>query len=256
MDLATIIGILAGFACIIISIASGGDTRIFINIPSLAITVGGMLSATLIHFSLPQLLRIMSITKKTVLCKLPTEQELIQKMVNYSAVNRRDGALALEGQLSTAGDEFLVKGLQMAIDGQSEEAIAKQLHLEIQYLHERHSDGKKILEFMGASAPAFGMIGTLIGLVQMLGTLEDPSQIGVGMATALITTFYGALLANLVFIPLAGKLGTRSKTESLLREMIVEGILGIVRGESPTAVREKMHAFISMGRREELRPSI
>jgi chemotaxis protein MotA len=128
--------------------------------------------------------------------------------------------------------------------------------MEIQYLQERHASGKRILEFMGASAPAFGMIGTLIGLVQMLGTLEDPSQIGGGMATALITTFYGALLANLVFIPLAGKLGIRSKRESILREMVVEGLLAIVRGESPTGVREKMQTFVSAKNREELKPSI
>jgi chemotaxis protein MotA len=184
------------------------------------------------------------------------ENDLIQKMVNYSAINRRDGALALERQIPSADDDFLVKGLQMVIDGQGEKEIERQLSMEIQYLQERHANGKRILEFMGASAPAFGMIGTLIGLVQMLGKLEDPSQIGVGMATALITTFYGALLANLVFIPLAGKLGIRSKRESSLREMVEEGLLAIVRGESPTGVREKMQAFVSAKNREELKPSI
>ncbi|MHC4294587.1 MAG: motility protein A [Planctomycetota bacterium] len=256
MDVATIIGILAGFGCVILAVVAGGDARVFFNLPSVAITVGGMFSATLIHFSLPQVLRIITLVKKTLFYKLPTEQDLIQKMVNYSAVNRRDGALALEEHLASAGDEFLVKGLQMAIDGQGEDVIGKQLSMEIQCLQDRHANGKKILEFMGASAPAFGMIGTLIGLVQMLGQLEDPSQIGVGMATALITTFYGALLANLVFIPMAGKLGTRSKRESLLREMILEGVLGIVRGDSPTAVREKMQTFVSARQREDLKPSI
>ena len=256
MDIATIIGVVAGFACIFVSVIAGGSAKMFFHIPSMAIVVGGMVSATLIHFSLGQVLRILSVVKKTVFCKLPMEQELIQKMVNYSAINRRDGALALEQQIPEAGDSFLVQGLQMVIDGQSEDNIEKHLQMEITYLQERHANGKKILEFMGASAPAFGMIGTLIGLVQMLGTLESPDQIGAGMAVALITTFYGALLANVLFIPLAGKLGTRSKKESLLREMIVEGLLGIVRGESPTAVREKMQAFVSGKNREELKPSI
>jgi chemotaxis protein MotA len=128
--------------------------------------------------------------------------------------------------------------------------------MEIFSLQERHQDGKKILDFMGASAPAFGMIGTLIGLVQMLGNLSSPDQIGVGMATALITTFYGAILANLIFIPLAGKLGLRSKKERILREMIVEGVLGIVRGESPTAVREKMQTFLSQNNRPDVKPNI
>lgn len=256
MDIATVIGILAGFSCVLASVLAGGSAGMFLNIPSMAITIGGMLSATLIHFSLGQVMGIQQIVKKTLFFKMPGEQDIIQKMVNYSAINRRDGALALEQQLKDAGDDFLVAGLQMVIDGQTEEAVEKQLSLEIEYLQTRHEDGKKILEFMGASAPAWGMIGTLIGLVQMLGNLSDPAGIGVGMATALITTFYGAIMANLFFIPLAGKLGTRSKTEATLREMIVEGLLGIIRGESPTGVREKMQAFVSAKNREELKPSI
>ena len=256
MDMATVIGLMAGVACVAVPVLLGTGPGTFVHVPSMAIVVGGMLCSTLIHFSLGQVLRIITVIKKTLFYRLPGENDLIQKMVNYSAINRRDGALALERQIPDAGDDFLVKGLQMVIDGQSEDAIEKQLFLEIQYLQERHANGKKILEFMGASAPAFGMIGTLIGLVQMLGTLDDPSQIGAGMATALITTFYGAFMSNLVFLPMAGKLGIRSRKESLLREMIVEGLLGIVRGESPTGVREKMQAFLSEQNREELKPNI
>ena len=256
MDIATVVGLLAGFGCVVLPVAMGSDARAFVHVPSLAIVAGGMMCSTLIHFSLGQVLRIVTVIKKTLFCKLPGDNDLIQKMVNYSAINRRDGALALERQIPEAGDEFLIKGLQMVIDGQSEDAIEKQLYMEIQYLQERHIDGKKILEFMGSAAPAFGMIGTLIGLVQMLGSLSDPSGIGTGMATALITTFYGAFMANLLFLPMAGKLGIRSKKETMLREMIVEGLLGIVRGESPTGVREKMQAFISERNREELKPSI
>lgn len=256
MDIATVIGILAGFGVVGFAMLIGGGVGVFIHIPSMLITIGGMLSATLIHFSVGQLLGINSVIKKTLFCKMPQEGDLIQKMVNYSAINRRDGALALEQQVADAGDEFLVKGLQMVIDGQNDEAIQGQLSMEIQYLQERHVEGKRILEFMGASAPAFGMIGTLIGLVQMLRSLSDPSQIGGGMAVALITTLYGALLANLVFIPLAGKLTIRSKKETILREMIVEGLLGIARGETPTAVRDRMQAFISAQNREELKPRI
>ncbi|MFP3936911.1 MAG: motility protein A [Phycisphaerae bacterium] len=256
MDIATIIGVLAGFACVGVAVFAGGGAGIFFNIPSMLIVGGGMMSATLIHFSLGQVLRIGAVIKKTLFCQMSTEDELIQQMVNFSAINRRDGALALEQQLPSVHDEFMVKGLRMVIDGQEEQVIADQLSMEIQYLQERHSGGKRILEFMGASAPAFGMIGTLIGLIQMLKDLDDPSKIGVGMATALITTFYGALMANLVFIPLAGKLGIRSKRESQLREMMLEGVLGLVRGESPTAIRERMQAFVSAKNREELKPSV
>jgi len=113
-----------------------------------------------------------------------------------------------------------------------------------------------MFEFMGSAAPAFGMIGTLIGLIQMLRTLDDPSKIGAGMATALITTFYGAALANMILLPMAGKLGIRSKKETMVREMVVEGLLAIARGEGPTAVREKMQAFVSAAHREELKPKV
>ena len=256
MDIATIVGLLAGMACVVVPVLFGSSAAMFLHLPSMGIVIGGMICATLIHFSLGQFLGIIAVVKKVLFCKVPTATELIQKLVNYSAINRRDGALALERQIAEAGDDFLVMGLQMVIDGQNEEAVEKQLYMEIQYLQERHADGKKILEFMGASAPAFGMIGTLIGLVQMLGNLSSPDQIGGGMAVALITTFYGAFVANLVFLPMAGKLGIRSRRETMLREMIVEGLLGIARGESPTGVREKMQAFVSNRNREEVKPTI
>ncbi|MCK5175501.1 MAG: MotA/TolQ/ExbB proton channel family protein, partial [Planctomycetes bacterium] len=179
-----------------------------------------------------------------------------QQMVNFAAINRRDGALALEEQIRKIDDTFIVKGLQMLVDGQEEDVVRDMMELEIQYIRERHSVGKKILEFMGASAPAFGMIGTLIGLVQMLQNLSSPEDIGKGMAVALLTTFYGAFLANLVFIPLAGKLGMYSKAEVLAMEMTVEGICTISRGENPTVVREKMQSFISPNRREDIKATV
>lgn len=256
MDPATIIGIILGLAVVFGIIFVGGGWQSFLHVPSLALTIGGMLCATLIHFSLPQFLAIFSIIKKTVVTQIPPPNELVQKMVNYAAINRRDGALALEQEIPNVSDPFFVKGLQMVVDGQESDAIRDIMSLEIQYLQERHLTGKKILEFMGASAPAFGMIGTLIGLVQMLRGLDSPDAIGGGMAVALLTTFYGALVANLIFIPLAGKLGMYSKAESTAMEMIVEGICAIAQGENPTAVREKLQAFVSHGRREEIKAKV
>jgi len=256
MDIATIIGTLLGFIVITSAIVAGGGWQIFVHLPSMAITIGGMLCATLIHFSLPQFLGIFSVVKKTIFTKIPAPSELIQNMVNFAAINRRDGALALEQEIHKIDDLFFVKGLQMLVDGQEPEAVRNIMSLEIQYLQERHSNGKKILEFMGASAPAFGMIGTLIGLIQMLRNLESPESIGSGMAVALITTFYGAIAANLIFIPLAGKLGIYSKAETTAMEMIVEGICAIVEGDTPTTVRGKMQAFVSQSRREEVKANI
>lgn len=256
MDIATIIGILLGFFVIVSAIVAGGGGKMFIHLPSLAITIGGMLCATLIHFSLRQFLGIFSVVKKTIVTKIPPPSELTQQMVNYAAINRRDGALALEQEISKINNLFFIKGLQMLVDGQEVEAIKDIMALEVQTLQDRHSIGKKILEFMGSAAPAFGMIGTLIGLVLMLKSLDSPDKIGAGMAVALLTTFYGALAANLIFIPLAGKLGLYSKAEVTAMEMIVEGICSIARGENPTAVREKMQAFISPARREEVKASV
>ncbi|HOK94932.1 MAG TPA: motility protein A [Anaerohalosphaeraceae bacterium] len=256
MDIATIIGVLLGLVFILGAIAVGAGAKMFFNVPSLIITIGGMLCATLIHFSLSQFLSIFSIIKKTIVSKLPAQADIIQKMVNYAAINRRDGALALEPEIHKLDDHFFAKGLQMLVDGQNEETIRDYLTLEIEYLQERHSVGKKILEFMGASAPAFGMIGTLIGLIQMLSNLSDPSGLGVGMATALVTTFYGAFASNLIFIPLAGKLGIYSKTETLLKEMITEGLCAIAQGENPTLVRERMQAFMSHSSRKDIKAVI
>lgn len=256
MDIATIVGLLFGFAVIVAPIAMGGGGNAFVHIPSLCIVVGGMLCSVLIHFSMSQFLGIFSIIKKTILVKVLAPNEIIQKMVNFAAISRRDGALALEEQIKKIDNQFIAKGLQMLVDGQDEDAVRDLMDLEIQYLQERHNIGKKILEFMGAAAPAFGMIGTLIGLVQMLRNLSSPEQIGSGMAVALLTTFYGAFLANLVFIPLAGKLGIYSKAETLAMEMTTEGICAISRGENPTVVKEKMQSFVSPGNRQEVKAEI
>ncbi len=256
MDIATIVGVILGLIVIIGAIAVGAGAEMFFNLPSLAITIGGMLCATLIHFSLPQFLGIFSVIKKTIVTEIPSQSELIQKMVNYAAINRRDGALALEQEIGKIDDLFFIKGLQMLVDGQDHDDIRELMSLEVQYLQERHTSGKKILEFMGAAAPSFGMIGTLIGLIQMLSNLDDPSGLGAGMATALVTTFYGAFSANLIFIPLAGKLGIYSKAESTAMEMITEGVCAIARGENPSVVREKMQVFVSQGRREEVKANI
>lgn len=256
MDIATVVGLFFGFGVIIGAIILGGGALSFVHVPSMCIVIGGMLSSVLIHFSMSQFLSIFAIVKKTVLVKVMMPTEIIQQMVNYAAISRRDGAMALEEQIRKTDNTFVAKGLQMLVDGQDEESVRDVMGLEIQYLEERHKTSKKILEFMGASAPAFGMIGTLIGLVQMLQNLSSPEDIGAGMAVALLTTFYGAFLANVAFIPLAGKLGIYSNAEILAMEMTVEGICTISRGENPTVVREKMQSFVSPNNREDIKANI
>ncbi|MFP4070709.1 MAG: motility protein A, partial [Desulfovibrionales bacterium] len=156
----------------------------------------------------------------------------------------REGILSLEPLLKDIDDDFLRKGLQLTVDGLEPQTIQEILETEISYLEDRHDSGAELMTIMGTFAPAMGMIGTVIGLVQMLQTMDDPSTIGPAMAIALLTTFYGAVLANLVFIPLAGKLKTRSREEILLREMIMEGVLSISKGENPRIIEEKLNSYI------------
>jgi chemotaxis protein MotA len=256
MDIATALGVILGFVVIIGTILHEGNLKIFFNIPALAIVGGGMTCATMIHFSMGQFLSIFSVIKKTLLNKTVSPQELIQRMVNYTAINRRDGALALEQEIGRTRDPFLAKGLQMLVDGVDEHGIRDLLGLEIQYMEERHANGKKILDFMGASCPSFAMVGTLIGLISMLSKMENPDEIGAGMAVALVCTFYGALLANLVFLPLGGKLGQHSKVEKMSMEMVVEGLCSIVKGDNPTTVGEKMQVFVSTKHRETIKAQV
>lgn len=256
MDITTFIGIVLGFVLVGGAIAMGTGAAGFLNFPAMLITMGGTLAATLIAFSLREIRSVIAVTRKAFFHRRDNIPGIIKTMLRFALKARREGILALESEMDTVRDPFIVKSLQLAIDGTSPEIMEGVLRTEVRRIEERHALGQRLHRTMGLFAPAFGMIGTLIGLVQMLGSLTTPDKIGAGMAVALITTFYGALLANLVFIPLAGKLGIRAKQEAFLRQMTLEGLLSISRGESPTAVRERMHAFLSTKNREELKPNV
>jgi chemotaxis protein MotA len=259
LDIATILGIFFGFTCLFIAVmADGGEFGLFLCIPAIVIVMGGTVAATCVHFSLAQVLRLSSFIKKTFAYRLPSEDEAIQQLMDCALVTRRDGTLALEGLLKNMKgmkDSFMMKGLRTVIDGVDPEHIREHLDREMENLKERHYEGKKMLEFMGSCCPAFGMVGTLVGLVQMFSHMESPEKIGKGMATALVCTFYGAFLANLFFIPLAGKLGMRSKREVFIKQMLTEGIIAIAAGENPGRVKDIMHSFVSEHRRSDIKPS-
>ena len=195
---------------------------------------------------------MVNLFKKTFLFILEDPDNVISKMVGYAERARREGMLALEEDSENETDDFLRKGLRLAVDGTDPQLLEKILETDVEQIENRHSEGAKILSTGGTFAPAFGMIGTLIGLVNMLSNLEDPTQIGAGMATALITTFYGAVLANAVFLPLAGKLETRSKEEMVIKNMVIEGIMAIQSGDSPRIVEEKLKSFLSPTERKRV----
>lgn len=254
MDIATIIGLMAGFGLIFASIAMGGGGGLsaFIDIPSMMITIGGSIAALFINFPMKVCFSSLSVIKKCFITKLPGQEELIAKFRNLAMVVRKDGLLALESELETIDDEFLKRGLEIVIGGADEEQVRAVLETELSSIEKRHAIGKKIVESTGAAAPAFGMIGTLVGLVQMLQSLDDPSKIGGGMATALLTTLYGAIIANVACIPLAGKLETRSQDEVACRELMITGVVAIAKGLAPPAVEDNLVSYLAPKSRRAL----
>ena len=245
MDIATIIGVVGALGLIVWAILMGGSLVLFVNVPSMIMVMGGTVMAILTNYPLPRVIGMANIIKKTILAEANDPAEIIQRLVKYAEQARKEGMLALEEHSENEENEFLRKGLRLAVDGTDPALLQRILETDIDQQQKRHLEGKKILDAGGVYAPAFGMIGTLVGLVNMLANMEDPSTIGVGMAVALLTTFYGAVLANCIFIPMAGKLQMRSTEEVIVREMIIEGVMGIQSGDSPRIVEEKLKSFLT-----------
>lgn len=251
MDLATILGIISGLGLVFFSIMSKGNIGIFIDIPSFMIVAGGTGAAIFVNFNMEEVFGVFSVLRKVFTTEEDSGLETVNIFQDLAKKARREGILAVDKSLSKVEDDFMRKGLEMAIDGTEPETIREVMQSELEYTMERHKKGQKIFMSLGEYSPAFGMIGTLIGLIIMLRNLDDPSSIGGGMATALITTFYGALMGNLIFLPIAGKLQIRSNEEIIQKEMIIEGVLAIQNGEHPRNITKKLLNFLPPERREE-----
>lgn len=250
MDIATVVGIVLGILFIVGSIVTAGDITLFISIPSVIIVVGGTISAVMINFPLKDFLGVIGVVKKAFLTKTEPVDEVIALLVKFAERARREGILALEKQMEEVTDTFLSNGLQLAVDGTEPELLKDIMETELQYLESRHKYGKSIVDAFGALAPAWGMIGTLIGLILMLANLDDPDALGPGMAVALITTLYGSIMANFIFIPMGGKLKGYSDNEILVRELMIMGILSIQSGDNPRIVEQKLNSFIAPAQRQ------
>lgn len=250
MDIATLLGIVASFALMFWAILMGGPLSIFIDVPSIAIVFGGTAGVAFINFPLADVAGTVAVIKKTILIKEADTNAIISKLLEFSNKARKGGILSLQDQIDSLDDPFMVKALQMAVDGQEPADLKSMLMTEIDNIAARHSSGAQILDTMGAIAPAMGMVGTLIGLVQMLQNMSDPAAIGPAMAVALLTTFYGAVLANILFIPMAGKLKTRSRTELLQKTVIAEGMESILSGENPRIMEQRLHTYLAPKKRE------
>lgn len=244
VDIATIIGIFAGLGMIVFTIVSGEGAKIFLHLPSALIVIGGSIASTLVSFQLKEVLGVISVVRKAFFSDKTDTVQLIDTVVGLSKKARKEGLLAIDSDVNEIEDPFLRIGMQMVVDGTEPELIRSVMETELSYTMERHKTGQQIFNALGTYAPAFGMIGTLMGLIQMLTKLDDPSKIGGGMAVALITTFYGAVAANLIFLPIAGKLKNRSDSEVIIKEMIIEAVLAIQFGEHPNTIHRKLSNFV------------
>ncbi|MFQ3542475.1 flagellar motor protein MotP [Halobacillus rhizosphaerae] len=247
-DLLTPIGITLGFIMVIFGIMSnagfGGMTS-FIQASSIVIVLGGLIAAILVNFNISEVKLTFRVTKEAFKQQDMNLRQLINLFVKLSERARREGLLALEAELEDVEDPFIKKGILLAVDGIEPEVINDIMNAEIVAVEERHQRGRAILEKAGEYAPAWGMIGTLIGLVLMLESLTSPETLGPKMAVALLTTFYGTLLSNLVFIPMAGKLENRTEQELFMKQVIIEGVIGVQSGQNPKILEEKLSAFLS-----------
>ncbi|MCD4720389.1 MAG: MotA/TolQ/ExbB proton channel family protein [Desulfobacula sp.] len=244
MDIASIIGVVSGMGFILGTILLGGSIMAFVNIPSVLVVMGGTIAATLVGYPLKDFLSIFKAVMKIFMFKLQSPEEIITNLVETSNKARKGGLLSIEGDIQSTSDPYLAQALQMTVDGVKTADIAAIMQTKMKLTKKNLDTGANMLSSMGAYAPAFGMIGTLIGLVQMLANLDDPSSIGPKMAVAMITTFYGAVIANLFFIPMSDKLSGRNEEEITNMNIIFEGIISIREGEHPKLMEDKLNIYV------------
>ena len=244
MDRASVIGLVSGIVILVLAIMSGGSIGSFWDPASILITIGGTFTATLMSYHLSTFLEVIKIAKNAFTEKEEDLPGTINTIVEFADKARREGLLALDEDADALEDPFLQKGIRLVVDGTTPELVRNILETELVFITQRHKLGQSVFETMAVFAPAFGMLGTLIGLIQMLVNLDSPDAIGPGMATALVTTFYGSLIANVVCLPIANKLKNKSANEVYVKEAIIEGVLSIQSGDNPRIVQEKLKSFL------------
>lgn len=248
MDIASIIGLIVCFILVIFGILYGNDMSVifnFLDAPSALITFGGSFCCILASYTLPDFLA--GVKSISLIFKLSTMNvpDTIQKIIDLSNVARKEGLLSLEEAATDIEDEFLKKGILLIVDGTDPELVRAIMETELVSVEDRHKDKIGFWENLGAMGPAWGMIGTLIGLINMLQDMNDPSSIGPSMAVALVTTLYGSLLANWICAPVATKLKSKNAEETMMKEIEIEGLLSIQAGENPRVIEEKLKSFLA-----------
>jgi chemotaxis protein MotA len=243
MDLATLLGLIGAMGAIIWSIGMGGSFVIFIDVPSLIIVIGGTAAITFMKFPLSSTLGAVQVALKAFVDRAEKPSELVEQSVKLGNIARKEGVLGLEEV--DVNNEFLRRGIQFVVDGQDPELVERMLSKDIDLTIERNEEGIRIFKAIGDVAPAMGMIGTLIGLVQMMANMDDPKALGPAMAVALLTTLYGSVIANAIALPIADKLSHRSQEEANNKSLILEGIRAIQEGMNPRVMEELLNTYLS-----------
>jgi chemotaxis protein MotA len=246
MDKATLIGLLLGCGAVFGGMMlEGGNPMALFNVPSLVIVGGGTLATAFIAFPLSRVLGLMKVLMNAFFEKAHDPRHTADQIVAMAEQSRREGLLSLESKAQTLDDPFVKKGLMLMIDGTDPERLRSIMEIELAAREERHEGGIAVLESLGGFSPTLGIIGTVLGLINVLSNLAEPSELGHKIAVAFIATFYGVFFANIFFLPLGNKLKTRMKEEMHVGEMVVEGLLSIQAGDNPRIVREKLDGFLA-----------
>lgn len=253
MDIASFAGLGVGLFCIIFTIMGSGNLMGYIDFYSVVVTFGGTFAAVVFAFPFDSLKEALQSVKYVFFYKKYDSDSIIKSIIDLANTARKEGLLALEEAALQLKDDFLQKGIMLIVDGTDPELVRNILETELVFIEDRHKGNQGVFETMGALGPGFGMIGTLIGLINMLANLKDPSSVGPNMAVAIVTTFYGSMIANLFCIPVVNKLKIRSSQEILLKEVMLEGMLSIQAGENPRIIEEKLKAFLSPRIRNNLK---
>lgn len=243
MGFTAIIGIIVAFGFVIFSIASGGDISEFIHMGSIMIVFGGSIGALLLNHPVEAFARALRSFIKILTYKKNNLEDVLRKIISLAYMSKKEGLLALETGAEDIEDPFFKKGVMLVVDGTSPEQTKEAMELEMSLVDEKSEEEQRFMLDAAKFFPAFGMIGTLIGLINMLQNLSDSEKLGPAMAVALVTTFYGALIANVIFTPMAGRLKTMNSEDRICKEMIIRGVLAIQSGETPYLIEEKLTAF-------------
>lgn len=244
MDIASLVGLVVGFVCMIVSIILSSEISSYIDLPSIFVVFGGTIAASCISTPLPKVKKGFASAKYALTHKELSPGSLIPIIKDLAQKARKEGLLALEETTRDMEDEFLKKGIMLVVDGTDPELARDILETELSFIQNRHEENQTFWGTIAEMAPAWGMIGTLIGLIGMLGSIDDPSSIGPNMAVALITTLYGSIIANYIATPISNKLKIKSAEETLVKQVMIEGILSIQAGENPRVIEEKLKAFL------------